>query len=280
MNFSAAKCEFECRYYHWALSEWEREIAEGCPNLRLFRTGPAWQLLEFMRPLDLDSQRALGHALINRFHPDATKALGDVISPQEEFLRRKLDRFRHDARSSIELEIDSRQRDGERVKFMNKRMALNIAAEKFRKTFGNDCIETKRVVAGDPSLSFCLKPRKGWLIYTYLWFGRKETMIDYSHLISSERTFQQQGHTGPFTHQLTLAFLVSFCSWLGICSQSQWEYLVSAEDVDYACDGVIKVCDHFFRNVSVLLDGLDEKMIRFHSRRNRCVETKLGLRGD
>jgi hypothetical protein len=214
-----------------------------------------------MRSLDVDSQRALARALVNRFHPEAAKALGTLISAKEEFLRRKLDSFRHEAKSSIELEIDLRRRRGEPVKFMNKRTVQNITAERFLAAFGNDCIETDRVVAGDASLSFCSNPRNGWLVYTNFWFGRRETLIEYSHLIASERTFQQHGPNGPFMHHLVLESLVSFCSWLGICSQTQWEYLMSRQDVDDACDGLIRLCQHFFLNLPALLSGLDETII-------------------
>ena len=53
-----------------------------------------------------------------------------------------------------------------------------------------------------------------------------------------------------------LASFISFSAWLGITSQIEWEYLMD-EDVDPACDAVIKHCRHFLEVLPKLLKGLE-----------------------
>ena len=55
--------------------------------------------------------------------------------------------------------------------------------------------------------------------------------------------------------------MISFCSWLGICSQTQWEYLANPEEVERACDAVLDQCRHFFAVAPKLLAGLEFEKI-------------------
>ena len=71
------KRQFAIRYYLWATSEWEREIAESFPRLRSFKTGPAWQVYQFMCQLDKSDQLILGRSLLKRFHSEAIQSLGE-----------------------------------------------------------------------------------------------------------------------------------------------------------------------------------------------------------
>jgi hypothetical protein len=49
---------------------------------------------------------------------------------------------------------------------------------------------------------------------------------------------------------------ISFNSWFGISSQTQWSYLVD-EDIEPACDAAIKFCGYFFEVAPKLLKGLE-----------------------
>ncbi len=93
MTFLEAKREFEIRLYLWAKSEWENEINESFPHLRLFRTGTAWETRQFMQQLDRSDQMTLSRGLIKRNCPDALKALGETCSTEEESLCSRRDDF-------------------------------------------------------------------------------------------------------------------------------------------------------------------------------------------
>lgn len=257
MTFVEAKKEFSTRYYLWAKTEFEQELDTSFPNLQRFRTGPGWQVYQFMQNLDRERQRILAHGLLKRFHPEAVKSLAETCFPEEEALRRSLDRFRQDAVSSVESGIEARKRAGERIRFITKRKLLNVTAQTFQHAFGSQHVESDRVPDGDPSLQFQAKCHGGWVISTHFWFGRSESLIDYSHAIFSEQTFQLHGPKGPYMAELVIGSGISFCSWLGICSQTQWEYLTAEEDVGLACDGLIKFCRRFSDVAPALLKGLD-----------------------
>jgi hypothetical protein len=262
MSLTEAKQEFKIRYYHWAASEFEREIDGEFPNLRLFKAGSCWETYRFMQQLDRNGQLLLARSLLKRFHPEAVKALGESCSVEERALRDRLDGFRRDATL---LEINS-QKGGQKIKSIGKRKLLNVMAQRFRDAFARQCVESDRVLTGDPRLEFQTKCSGGWVISTHFWFGRRESLIDYGHAISSEMTFEHHGPQGPYMANLVIGSLMSLCAWLGICSQTQWEFLTDEREVNHACDTAIKLCGHFFEVAPKLLNGLEvEKIIEPHT---------------
>jgi hypothetical protein len=59
---------------------------------------------------------------------------------------------------------------------------------------------------------------------------------------------------------LVMGYYMSFCSWLGVTSQTQWEYLME-EDVEPTCEAVINFCERFFEVAPKLLKGLEFEKI-------------------
>jgi hypothetical protein len=93
MTYLEAKREFEIRLYLWAKCEWEMEIAESFPKLRLFKNGLPWQTYQFLRQLRKSEQMALVCALLQRRWPSAADALGDSCSMEGASLRSRRDDF-------------------------------------------------------------------------------------------------------------------------------------------------------------------------------------------
>ena len=83
MTFTNLKREYETRLYLWAKSEWEREIAESFPNLRLFKSGQPWATCQFLRQLEKSEQLLLAHALVERRFPTSVDVLGEPVQWQE-----------------------------------------------------------------------------------------------------------------------------------------------------------------------------------------------------
>jgi hypothetical protein len=83
MQFIEAKQEFAIRYYHWSISECEKEINEGFPNLQLFKHGGCWELHQFMQQLDRGEQLMLLHGRLKFIHPKILPVLGESISTDE-----------------------------------------------------------------------------------------------------------------------------------------------------------------------------------------------------
>jgi hypothetical protein len=93
VTFANAQREFETRLCLWANSEWEKEIAESFPNLRLFKSGLPWQTCQFLKQLTKSEQSALARALLERRWPDAADALDDGSSTEGVLLRSIRDDF-------------------------------------------------------------------------------------------------------------------------------------------------------------------------------------------
>ncbi|MGD0058838.1 MAG: hypothetical protein ABSD58_05410 [Verrucomicrobiia bacterium] len=254
MTFSQAKQEFQIRYYLWATSEFEREIDESFPSFRSFKAGAVPDLLQFMQQLNKNDQLTLAHGLLKRFHPDAVRALGESCSDEEESLRAKRDAF-HVTTRKLEAEIRARKDSGETITFASKRKLRKVMTAKFKDAFGSKCLGLA-CVDEEPELGFKMKCC-GWILHTDFWFGRRESLINYGHGITSETTFEYRGNQIP---TMILATMVSLSSWLGITSQAKWEYLMD-EDVEPACDAVIGYCGHFFEVLPKLLKGLEAENV-------------------
>ena len=50
--------------------------------------------------------------------------------------------------------------------------------------------------------------------------------------------------------------MISFNSYLGIASQTEWHYLTE-EEVESACVAALKLCGHFFDSLPKFLEGLE-----------------------
>lgn len=263
MSLRNTQLEFNVRYYLWATMEFEKEIEHNFPNLQRFRTGPAWSLYQFISTLGKRDQLLLARSLLHRFHSDAVRTLGEPCISDGRYLRDRLDIYRNKAfgTSGAEMEIDAMNRAGRKMTFISKRKLLNITAQRFQSAFGVRCVESGREETGDPRLEFHIKCSGGWIISTHFWFGRGERLLDYGHTILTENAFEQHGPKGIFLARRVLGTSISFCSWLGICSQTQWEYLTDIQAVDNACNSAIKFCERFIEVAPKLLEGLESDKV-------------------
>jgi hypothetical protein len=249
MTFSKAKREFDIRYYLWATSEFEKEIEESFPTLRLFKAGGAWKTHQFMLQLSKSDQLALARSLLKRFHPNAVKALGETCSTEEESLRSRRDASTNNILSFGE-EIRARKNAGEQIKLASKRKLRKVMTAKFKAAFGHECIGLA-CVDEEPDLRFKIK-RSGWIINTFFDFGRSQTILNYSHNIESEKTFPYRGGEVG----MGMGAMMSFNSYLGISSQTQWHYITD-EEIEPRCATALKLCAHLFDVLPKLLKGLE-----------------------
>jgi hypothetical protein len=201
-------------------------------------------LNQFVQRLEKDGQMAEARSIFQRFRPAAVKVLGEIYLEDEKSLRSRLNAIFRPIPSTFEEEIAARTLAGEKIKFASKRNVRKAMIAKFKSAFGNQCIGSEYLVA-EPEPQFLMKCC-GWILSTDFWFGQRKSSIEYSHTISSEDSFEHEGPEGIYRKNLIIGFNISFCSWLGITGATQWEYLMD-EDVEPACDAVIKQCGHFLR---------------------------------
>lgn len=251
MTFSEAKREFNVRYYRWAISEFEKEVDEGLPTLRLFKAGGAWRVSQFMLKLSRRQQSLLARSLLKSSHPDAVATLGEGerCSPAEEAIRRQCDAqlnniliFGRDLRARINA--------GEPIKLATRMRLRKAMMARFKAAFGPECVDLARADEDDEILRFAMK-RAGWFVTTSFYFGRGKPVIDYSHGIASEEPLLYRPGIGP----MVMASATSFNSCLGV-SRGEWHYL-TVDEVEPICHAVIKLCAHFFDSLPSLLLGLE-----------------------
>jgi hypothetical protein len=253
MKFAAAKQEFQIRCYYWATSEFEKEISEVFPHFRLFKNGPIWATHQFMRGINRSEQLILAHALLKRFHPDAAKMLNESLSDEASSWLDKFDKFRSQFYGLAGREVSSKA--GKTVSKSKIRKAM-VAA--FKEAFGDRCVRIQTGTEWDPWFEMRFS---GWIVTTRFAFGRRESLISYYHSIESEAKIPNPEFPPDFwMPTMRLGHLISFAAWLGISSQTQWEYLME-EDVETACNIAAKLCGIFFQVAPDLLKGLEfEKM--------------------
>ncbi len=156
MTLSDAEKEFRLRCSVWAKAEWEKEINESYPHLRLFKTGHAWNIYQFMQKFNKEDQLAWARGeesmcrkldafprIRDQFQifkqlrnegklPDPkiifdhccaplARTLCNTDSTDVEFLSSKLDAFLGSIPQSFEEQVKARQQAGEKVKFVSKK---------------------------------------------------------------------------------------------------------------------------------------------------------------
>lgn len=247
-SFSQAKREFDIRFYRWATSEFEKEIDQSFPTLRLFKAGGAWKTHQFMLKLSKSDQLVLACGLLKRSHPNAVKSLGENCSLEEETMLSRKDAAFNNILSFGE-EIRARTKAGEPIKLASKRKLRKVMTAQFKAEFGSECIGLA-CVEEESDLQFKIR-RSGWIVNTFFDFGRSETVLHYFHNIASEVTFPVNG--GEMG--MGIGYPTSFNSYLGI-SQTVWHYLTE-EEIEPTCAVVVKLCARFFDVLPKLLNGLE-----------------------
>jgi len=93
MNLADAEKEFQSRHYIWSKAEWQKEIDDSFPHLRMFKTGGAWDLYQFMQKLSKDEQLALAMGRLKQGSPEIASKWGEHLSEVEESTCRRFDAF-------------------------------------------------------------------------------------------------------------------------------------------------------------------------------------------
>lgn len=213
------------------------------------------QQYQFVQQLEKGGQFDVAQFWIQRLRAEVTNVPGVAFFDDDKSLLLQLDAVFQQIPLTFEEQIAMRKQAGEKIKFASKRKLQKSITEKFQAAFGDQCIDHRFDDEFDLSSNFDMKC-SGWIVSTNFWFGRCESLINYSHGISSPTRIHHAENPEITAPAMVLAQMVSFSSWLGITSQIQWEYLIN-EDVEPTCDIVIKHCRHFFEAAPKLLKGLE-----------------------
>jgi hypothetical protein len=243
MKLVEAQHEFCIRYYRWATYAFRREITDSFPYLRAFKTGAAWSLVHFMDRLDLQRQITLASALLKRFHPEAVKSLEDHFNVAEEELYSQFSILRKQP-SPLGEGILAKELSGHKVRYASRR--------KIRKQLihqASSLLDSHPIIFSDSEIAF-EKNCCGWVIVTLFDFGGRSDQVRYHHSIVSESKREPFG-----IPEAVLRRFISLHSWLGLSSETSWEYLVD-DDIQHVCNCIMDSCRLFLDAAPKLLEGL------------------------
>jgi hypothetical protein len=252
----AARAEFNVRYYRWALQDYQREIDEGFPFLKGFKTGSPVEVLEMMLSRSRSEQLTLASALVKRFHKDAVEAAGDQMTAEEETTCKEyLDRVPRT--HPLELALLRRAAAGERGVYANRAGLVRLVKGEL-KAAGMQVFESENV-AGVLSYQNIVD---GWQIITRIHTRERHAQLAYNHTIDSVNkpvlVTWAKGTCREGQQELSSVQLhnwISLAGWLGISSRTQWSDLVDSDGPQVAQE-LAALCKHFLQAAPTLLAGL------------------------
>ncbi len=224
MNLADASNEFSLRHYIWSKAEWEKEINESFPHLRLFKTGPGWTLYQFMQRLNKEEQLVFAMGRLKR-RSRASK-WREHLSEKEESMCRKFDAF-HDIRRQFQA---------------FKQHRSDLKASDARIIFDATCAEDARVLCNTDSTDA-----------DFLAAELEEFLNSFPQ--SFEEQVKARKLSGEKIKLASKKRLQKIVTEKGPCA-FEWEYL-SEEHVEVACNETFQYCRSFVEAAPRLLKDLD-----------------------
>jgi hypothetical protein len=252
----AAQIEFNVRYYRWALQDFRREMEEGFPFLKGFKTGSPADVMELMSGKSRDEQSVLASALVKRFHKDGVEAAGDRMTAEEEVACKEyLDRV--PKAHPLEVALLRRSAAGEAGVYANRARLVRLVKAGLKEAGMQ--VSRPENAAGVLSYEHVIG---GWQIVTRVHTREKHAQLAYNHIIWSvkkvvpvtwaEGTWREgQQEMWP----VQLHNWISLAGWLGISSRTQWSDLVDSDGPQVAKE-LAALCKHFLHAAPTLLAGL------------------------
>ena len=255
MSPEEAKAEFTVRYYRWALQDFKREIDEGFPFLKGFKTGSPVEVLEMMSGRSRSEQLTLASALVKRFHKDAVESAGDRMTADEAAVCKEyLDRV--PKAHPLEIALLRRAAAGERGVYANRGKLARLVRAELKG--GMQVLEAEDL-EGVFSYQNIVD---GWQITTRVHTRERHAQLAYEHIIwSVKKVVPVTWAKGTWREgqqewdPVMLHNWISFAGWLGISSRTQWSELVDA-DASQAAKQFAALCRHFLSAAPALLSGL------------------------
>jgi hypothetical protein len=211
------------------------------------------QQYQYVQQLEKDGQSDVAHFWTQRLRAEAANIPSVGYFDNDKSLLSQLDAVFRLIPLTFEEQIAARKQTGEKIKFVSKRKLQKAMAEKFKAAFADQIIDFRFDDTLDPWSAFDLKCC-GWILSTHFWFGRRESVIDYSQGISSPTRIKHPDNpeiTGP------AMLMGNGISWL---CMNRWEYILS-EEVEATCNDAMKLCGRFIEVAQKLLKGLEFEKI-------------------
>lgn len=202
-----------------------------------------------MRQIDSHSQKLFASANLKKSNPEATEALDERLTPQEEALYAQYcdHNLILSVREAEEAEIRARVAASASGKFATKAKIRRAILSRFKTAFGAECFDLA-IVGMNPELDFKMK-WNGWIISTRFDFEVRGKQFDHGHTIHSESKMP------PHDLPVILGF-PGLTGWLGLRGDTRWEQLID-EDIQPVCDFIIQRCRIVFDILPKMLKGFE-----------------------
>jgi hypothetical protein len=223
--------EFNARYHTWALGQARLERERGFPHLRSFPTGTAPRFLSFYDQLSAGEKMAVSEALALRWVPDPDRLVGRALTNVDRVL---IDRYRAFAKSPASGELE---RQFGIANGSIPRLRRKLLAKEIRRRLGPLFPEIGENWGG--GLWRFARQFQEFHVHTYIDTGGNFHELSYSHCVV---------HGSPEP----LGDHISLFSYLGISSQTMWNYL-SERDLGPVADCVEDLVRNFMDSIPTIL---------------------------
>lgn len=228
---------FRLNLYKWARQDFQREVEEDFPFLRVIKGSMAWRLLALMESLEGSERLQLASSLVKGIAGDEILSLaGEVWTDVDADWRRK---FRQ---SCIIEPITYDLEEKFLQQALRREINVNFQKKKFKKF-----LETElEPILGRKTLGqgyeFGYRGRVGdWNVDTWIDVG-SSFQLRYHHIIYSSN--QEEFVLEPR--------IINFLKWLGV-GETEWGFLTE-EELPFAANTLGNLCSHFLNAVPYLLD--------------------------
>lgn len=226
---------FAVRYYKWAIQDSLREIESNFSLLSTIKSQNIFRFLEIVVSMPRSAQEELFLALIKRFHKRAVELTGETLSAVEKGLIHACDQAR-----LVPASMNQKVFPDSNLNYSYSKSQREALADIFRKDWLRFCGgSVERFEVGELR---CINGCDDWRIDTYMDFNGRYHRLSYEHRIVDDN------------HQV-LSRGISLTSWLGISSQTNWDY-IAREDMEQASQTVVKLGLHFIHSARNLLAEL------------------------
>ena len=240
-RFGRLKERFDVQFYRWALAECRRELAAGCPRIRLVAddAGLAQGFLSYLASSSRSDRDRLATALVRRAHRTGAQLAGEAMTPDEAALVEAYT-------GTVQQSLKSPDVETYRVRRvpMDRDAILNQVRTALRPILGE---------GGEPTPSRAASRAREWLWETAVsgWTVRTSVAVE-GWLCKITYRHALEAIDSPYRW---LVRDVALLSWLGTSRETTWAVPTPA-DVAPAVAAVASLCADFVRAVPELTAGL------------------------
>ena len=235
------KSNFEERFYHWSLEQWNRELQSNFKYLRAIhfdiiarravRIFDSYESDHLHKLLKAFAKRTVGEDILERCSEKS------LTLEEKELIECFVNHLQDEAWRETSRIPSGGFKDTKNQEKFNKKVFRKAVISELTPLFGS-----KYENRGGGEIAYKI-PIGTWELVTLLDFGSRIDNLNYSHYIMDK-------------HGNVFAERISILRWLGISGETSWQELTN-DDIEEASKTCAEICTHFVNEVPKLLDGLD-----------------------